>query len=76
MFEFKLVVRLVSRECLISTCNYALTKIVFTSKMDKCLETGILPCGLGGIGRRARLRGVWETVPVQVRQAAPFKKLI
>ena len=24
-------------------------------------------CGLGGIGRRARLRGVWETVPVQVR---------
>ena len=28
-------------------------------------------CGCGGTGRRARLRGVWETVWVQVPSAAP-----
>ena len=28
-------------------------------------------CGHGGIGRRVRLRGVWETVRVQVSVAAP-----
>ena len=29
-------------------------------------------CDCGGIGRRARLRGVWATVPVQVRPVAPI----
>ncbi len=28
-------------------------------------------CGRGGTGRRARLRGVWATVWVQVPSAAP-----
>jgi hypothetical protein len=28
-------------------------------------------CGRGGIGRRARLRGVWATVWVQVPSTAP-----
>ena len=28
-------------------------------------------CGRGGIGIRARLRGVWETVRVQVPSTAP-----
>ena len=32
-----------------------------------------LICGYGGIGRRARLRGVWETVWVQVPLSAPNK---
>lgn len=28
-------------------------------------------CGYGGIGRRVRLRGVWETIRVQVPVTAP-----
>ncbi len=28
-------------------------------------------CGHGGIGRRVRLRGVWETIRVQVPVTAP-----
>ena len=31
-------------------------------------------CGRGGIGRRVRLRGVWETVWVQVPSTAPTEK--
>lgn len=31
-------------------------------------------CGHGGIGRRVRLRGVWETVRVQVPVTAPKEK--
>ena len=31
-----------------------------------------LLCESGGIGRRARLRGVWATVRVQVPSPAPF----
>jgi hypothetical protein len=31
-------------------------------------------CDRGGTGRRARLRGVWETVWVQVPSVAPFLK--
>ncbi len=31
-------------------------------------------CGRGGTGRRVRLRGVWETVWVQVPSAAPTKE--
>ena len=31
-------------------------------------------CDRGGTGRRARLRGVWETVWVQVPSIAPTKK--
>ena len=31
-------------------------------------------CGRGGTGRRARLRGVWATVRVQVSSAAPENK--
>ena len=31
-------------------------------------------CGCGGTGRRARLRGVWATIWVQVPLAAPTKK--
>ena len=31
-------------------------------------------CGCGGTGRRVRLRGVWETVWVQVPSTAPEKK--
>ena len=30
-------------------------------------------CGHGGIGRRVRLRGVWETIRVQVPVPAPQK---
>ena len=33
-------------------------------------------CGCGGTGRRARLRGVWATVWVQVPSAAPLKELV
>ncbi len=33
-------------------------------------------CGRGGIGRRVRLRGVWETVWVQVPPSAPNKEKI
>ena len=33
------------------------------------------PCEDGGIGRRARLRGVWETVRVQLPFFAPIMKL-
>ncbi len=32
-----------------------------------------LACGRGGTGRRVRLRGVWETVWVQVPSTAPTK---
>ena len=32
-----------------------------------------LACGRGGTGRRVRLRGVWETVWVQVPSTAPNK---
>ena len=32
-----------------------------------------LACGRGGTGRRVRLRGVWETVWVQVPSTAPKK---
>ena len=32
-------------------------------------------CGRGGTGRRVRLRGVWETVWVQVPSTAPKKRL-
>ena len=32
-----------------------------------------LACGRGGTGRRVRLRGVWETVWVQVPSTAPFE---
>ena len=35
-----------------------------------CLA-GKLICGRGGTGRRVRLRGVWETVWVQVPSTAP-----
>lgn len=34
-------------------------------------RTRNLNCGCGGTGRRVRLRGVWETVWVQVPLAAP-----
>ena len=30
-------------------------------------------CGYGGTGRRVRLRGVWETIRVQVPVTAPTK---
>lgn len=33
-----------------------------------------LACGRGGTGRRVRLRGVWETVWVQVPSTAPNRK--
>jgi hypothetical protein len=32
-------------------------------------------CPGGGTGRRVRLRGVWATVPVQVRSWAPIFKI-
>ena len=35
-----------------------------------------LACGRGGTGRRVRLRGVWETVWVQVPSTAPTEKTI
>ncbi len=35
--------------------------------------TTLLICGRGGTGRRVRLRGVWETVWVQVPPSAPRK---
>lgn len=31
-------------------------------------------CGHGGIGRRVRLRGVWETMRVRFSLAAPLIK--
>ena len=31
-------------------------------------------CGYGGTGRRVRLRGVWETIRVQVPVTAPVEK--
>ena len=34
---------------------------------------GFQLCDRGGIGRRARLRGVWETIWVQVPSIAPCK---
>ncbi len=45
--------------------------------MTSMRECGIIPvfCGRGGIGIRARLRGVWETVRVQVPSTAPKKSL-
>ena len=44
----------------------------FSPLTDAHLSDIILPfCGRGGIGIRARLRGVWETVRVQVPSTAP-----
>lgn len=44
-------------------------RIILHFYMD--VVTYLVFCGRGGIGRRARLRGVWATVLVQVQSAAP-----
>lgn len=47
----------------------------FSPLTDAHLSDIILPfCGRGGIGIRARLRGVWETVRVQVPSTAPLSE--
>ena len=38
--------------------------------------TGDTICGGGGTGRRARLRGVWATIRVQVPFSAPYRVFI
>ena len=40
-------------------------------ELDIIIHAISLKCDCGGTGRRARLRGVWATVPVQVRSVAP-----
>ncbi len=48
-------------------------KVSLLTKFKKMVILYLL-CDGGGIGRRARLRGVWATVWVQVPSFAPIKK--
>ncbi len=52
-----------------------LTQTLYASIINLLLETATT-CGSGGTGRRARLRGVWATVRVQVPSSAPKQRAL